>query len=238
MDLYRVNGASYKTTGSTTVYKLEYEMVSFGLTQFVYVELLGPSSFKLLDSNYSSSITNRIVFRTINSMSIIDDVWLPKINNIILAQYVNLLGQNPSILKIELDPPFYRMTYEGINGKYVFFLEYDYLQNRIMQGNITIIRDTQSTTESSQTQVRGGQSGTQQSSVTSTSSTQSQSSSSQSSSRTSSQRPSSVLTTETISRSTEYARIRDIYVSTEISKIISYLQTLKISLSLNNIMTA
>jgi len=90
--------------------------------------------FKLIDSNYSSAVLgSTLPLQTVNSLSILDDVWLHKINNIIMAQYGNLLGQQPSILSIEQRPPFYKISYQASgNSNYTFLILYDYLQNRII----------------------------------------------------------------------------------------------------------
>ena len=140
MNQFKLIGAGYRQMGQSTVYKLESQMVVFRLTQHIFVQLLGASSFKFLDSNYTSLDAASTVFRSVGSSEIVKDEWLMKINRIILSEYANLLGEAPRVLEVEVSEPFYRMTYQAENGKYVFFVEYDYMQNRIVQGNITVIQ--------------------------------------------------------------------------------------------------
>ena len=121
------------------LYRLRYQLTSLNLVQTVYVQLIGLNSYKLIDSNYSTAeLTSSTPLQTVSSLSILDDVWLHKINNIILNQYADLLGAQPSILRIAQRPPFYKLTYQAGGNTYTFIILYDYFQNRIIRGNITI----------------------------------------------------------------------------------------------------
>lgn len=119
-------------------------MISFNLVQLVFIQYIGPNSYKLIDTNYTSS-DSQIALKTVESLAIMDDIWLHKINNIIINQYGNLLGTHPSILTIAQHPPYYRIIYQNGEKSYAFFVQYDYLQDRILQGNITIQQQAQST---------------------------------------------------------------------------------------------
>jgi hypothetical protein len=52
------------------------------------------------------------------------------------------LGTTPSILSIAQQPPLYQITYQASESNYSFYVLYDYLQNRIISGNITINKQT------------------------------------------------------------------------------------------------
>lgn len=71
-------------------------------------------------------------------MAIIDDVWLHKINNLIVVSYSQLLGNQPSILSIAQQPPFYKIVYRAGENTYTFFIQYDFIQDRVVNGNITL----------------------------------------------------------------------------------------------------
>ena len=80
------------------------------MIQNVYVAVDGQKSFRLLPSDYPPSDVE-IRFRKVESLKLIDDIWLHKINNIVIQKYADILGSQPSILKIEQSPPYYRLTY-------------------------------------------------------------------------------------------------------------------------------
>lgn len=136
LDQFRLTGAEFKPE-PVVLYRLRYQMLSFNIVQLVYIQYVGPNSYRLIDSNYSEPET-AIALKTIDSLAIMDDLWLHKINNIIISTYSNLLGPHPSILTIAQQPPYYRIIYQNGEKSYAFFVQYDYLQDRILQGNITI----------------------------------------------------------------------------------------------------
>lgn len=94
------------------LYRLKYQLIAFDLIQLVYIQYMGPNSYRLIDSNYSAP-SDPISLKTINSLAIMDDLWLHKINNIIVSTYSNLLGTHPSILTIAQQPPYYRIIYQN-----------------------------------------------------------------------------------------------------------------------------
>ena len=195
-------------------------MISFNLVQLVYIQYLGPNSYRLIDTNYSQATLDRpITLKTVDTLAIMDDIWLHKINNIIVNQYGNLFGTHPSIMSIAQEPPYYRVIYQNGDKNYAFFVQYDYLQDRILQGNITIQQQTtttqQTTTSSSQQGQPSSQSTTNTTQSTSpngatqttTQTTTTKTTSLASSQSGSASQTGSTISTASLSRSTEYASL-------------------------------
>ena len=128
---FKLVGAEFRN-GSNLFYRLNYELTALNLVQTVYIQV-GANSYQLIDSNYSSAVlSSPLSLQAIDSLTILDDVWLHKINNIIMAQYGNLLGRQPSIHSIAQRAPFYKISYQTGTSTYTFMILYDYLQNRII----------------------------------------------------------------------------------------------------------
>ena len=121
---------------------------------------------------------------SVDSQSIFENTWIHKVNQIIMKQYGNLLGMQPSILSIEERPPQYRIVYETGTTTFTFHILYDFILNRIMEGNITVVGVGES---SSMTNIASNIDGTSATKVESGSFTTSSSSTSSGSSGTVSQ---------------------------------------------------
>jgi hypothetical protein len=136
---FKLTAAEY-TLSPATIYRLYYQILTFSspLIQAVYIQSLGNGAYQLLDSNYSQ--LQPPALKTINPLAILNDVWLPRINSLIINQYSNFLGQRPSILSISQQEPYYQFRYQVADNNYTFFVMYDFIQNRIIHGNITITR--------------------------------------------------------------------------------------------------
>ena len=87
MSEFRLIGAEF-IQNPIVLYRLKYRLPSLNIVQTVYVESLGQNSFRVIESNYSStSLSEFGAMQSINPLNILDNVWLHKINNIILEQY-------------------------------------------------------------------------------------------------------------------------------------------------------
>ena len=90
-----------------------------------------------------------VTLEQVNPLGILNDVWLPQVNSLLISQYASFLGSKPSILNIAQRPPFYQITYQVADTNYTFFVTFDYMQNRLLSGNITMSKQTTTTTTSS-----------------------------------------------------------------------------------------
>lgn len=101
MSYFKLVSASY-TTSPAVIFKLSYQIVTFSAPFFedIYIQYLGANSYKIIDSNYSQIKVDKVVFRKVDPLAILNDVWLPMVNSLIIAQYSNLLGAKPMILTI------------------------------------------------------------------------------------------------------------------------------------------
>ena len=87
MSEFRLIGAEF-IQDPIVLYRLKYQLPSLNIVQTVYVESLGRNSFRVIESNYSSTELSEFgAMQSINPLNILDNVWLHKINNIILEQY-------------------------------------------------------------------------------------------------------------------------------------------------------
>jgi hypothetical protein len=52
LDQFRLVGVEFKEE-PVVLYRLRYQMISFNIIQSVYIQYVGPNSYRLIDSNYS-----------------------------------------------------------------------------------------------------------------------------------------------------------------------------------------
>lgn len=247
---FKLTAAEY-TLSPTTIYRLHYQILTFSspLIETVYLQSLGNGAYQLLDSNYSQ--LQPPALKTIDPLAILNDVWLPRINSLIINQYSNFLGQRPSILSISQQEPYYQFRYQVAENNYTFFVMYDFIQNRIIHENITITRrgDVVSGQTSTGASTSATTSPTVSSSTTTTASSQLNQSSSSSASnvRSASTGPASFLpSSQTVAASSQsssssqtfsstYSDLPNAQSSQQVSSVVSYLRTLNIQFASSDI---
>ena len=140
IDLLAFNlvGAEFNTQNNVVNYRLKYEVIGENIVQIISVERIGANSYRVIDSKYSQDVS-RGSFVSVDSQNIFENTWVHKVNQIIMKKYGNLLGMQPSILSIEENPPLYKIVYESGTTTFTFLILYDFLLNRIIEGNITIV---------------------------------------------------------------------------------------------------
>jgi hypothetical protein len=132
------------TNSSATLYRLKFQVLPISsnlnsIVENVLVQYISSNNCLLIDSNYSS-LSSNLTYLSIDTKTAINDVYISSINALLIKKYNNLLGNAPTIVSLDEALPYYKLVYQVSNSNYSFIILYDYFQNRILQGNLTIYK--------------------------------------------------------------------------------------------------
>lgn len=130
---FQLIGAEFINTTSV-VYRLKFKILSVSSTSIsiieeIYIQIIGSDTFKLIDANYTSN-SGRLSPVNLNLIS--TDQWLIQINSLLLKNYNNYLGNNPILIKLAENIPYYQLVYSNGDNNYSFIILYDFILNRIV----------------------------------------------------------------------------------------------------------
>lgn len=90
---------------------------------------MGSNTYKLIDTNYTQTTGT---LSPSNPNLIATDQWLIKINNLIIKAYNNYIGNNPTLVKLSVNIPYYQLVYNVGDSDYTFIVLYDFILNRLI----------------------------------------------------------------------------------------------------------
>lgn len=129
---FQLIGAEF-TNGTSVVYRLKFKILSVSTTssiiEDIYIQVMGSNTYKLIDTNYTQTTGT---LSPSNPNLIATDQWLIKINNLIIKAYNNYIGNNPTLVKLSVNIPYYQLVYNVGDSDYTFIVLYDFILNRLI----------------------------------------------------------------------------------------------------------